>query len=347
MPWSTPRATGRRRATSTSGRTSATPAPATATSSGAAPLSDGAEFETRDCDGFSLGFDTLAVTQLESDGDGLVAVGMVFNDDLDWALYDGPWDDAVPDFRRVALHELGHWLGLDHENLVPSIMASFAGDTASLQADDVDGVRFLYGPTGPPPPPPPPPFDPEVACRQGQLRAAGTLCRRHFSCEAKRAKQPAKDPAGLERNACQEEAASRFELRFDGAASPSCLWSTSGAAALPLVADAASLAEAGLLTGADPASLADAKLRQRLLRRAGRACAEAFGAESRFVLSESEARRAKQRAAARAGLVGAATDAIARAAADGVVYGGAEPGASADAIDLLVDGFAASAAGGE
>jgi hypothetical protein len=111
------------------------------------------------------------------------------------------------------------------------------------------------------------------------------------------------------------------------------------------VADAAALGEAGLLTGADPASPADARLRQRLLKRAGRACGETFGAESRFASSENEARRAKQRAAARAAQVGAATDFIARAAEEGVAYGGTDPVAAADEIDALVDAFAAEAAG--
>jgi Matrixin len=312
---------------------------------GRGELTDGAEFETRDCDGSFLDFDTLAVTQIESVGDRTVAVGAVFNDDLAWDVYDGPWDDDAPDFRRVALHELGHWLGLGHENGALAIMASFAGDTQALQADDVDGVRFLYGPTGPPPPPPPPPVDPEVACRQGQLRAAGSLCRRHFACEGKRARRPEKDPDGLRRDACQEAAESDFVARFDAAANPSCLWTESGSAALPLVAEAAALTETGLLAGADPGNPADAKLRQRLLKRAGRACGEAFGAEARFAKSAGEARRAKQRGAARTAFVAAATGAIARAAEHGVVYGGTAPAAVAGELDALVDAYAGQAAG--
>jgi hypothetical protein len=312
---------------------------------GRGDLTDGVEFETRDCDGAFLDFDTLAVTQIESQGDRVVSVGAVFNDDLAWEVYAGTWDDEAPDFRRVALHELGHWLGLGHENAALSIMASFAGDTEALQADDVDGVRFLYGPTGPPPPPPPPPVDPEVACRQGQLRAAGSLCRRHFACEAKRARRTDQDPDGLRRDACQDDAKSDFAARFDAAANPSCLWSEAGAAALPLVADPAALLEAGLLAGADPGNLADAKLRQRLLKRAGRACREAFGAEARFARSAGEARRAKQRGAARTSFVGAATDAIDRAAEDGVVYGGTAPVPAAGELDALVDAYAAQAAG--
>jgi hypothetical protein len=312
---------------------------------GRGDLDDGVEFETRDCDGFSLDFDTLAVTQIESDGDRVVSVGIVFNDDLDWQLYDGFWDDQQPDFRRVALHELGHWLGLDHENRVPSIMASFAGDTDALRADDVDGVRFLYGPTGPPPPPPPPPVDPELACRRGQLRAAKALCRRHLGCEAKRAGAPAKDALGLAREACIDAAEGRFVLRFDAAANPSCLWSASGADALPLVADPAAALETGLLLDADPAIPADAKLRRRLLKRSGRACAAAFAAELRFASHAGEARRANERAGSRAAFLEGAGAAITRAAEEGVVYGGTAPSDAADAIDLLVDGFAAGAAG--
>jgi hypothetical protein len=314
---------------------------------GTGPLDDGAEFETRDCDGFALGSDTLAVTQSLSEGGRFVGAGIVFNEDLDWGIYDGPWNENEPDFRRVALHELGHWLGLGHENGAVSIMASFAGDVASLQPDDVAGARFLYGPTGPPPPPPPPVKDPEVVCRQRQLRAAGELCKKHLRCEAKRAAKPAADPDGLERNACVEAAAERFASRFDTATlgNASCLYAGPAAAALALVAEPAAALEAGLLAGADPTSAADAALRKKLLKTGARACADAFAAEVRFAKSEDEARRANQRAAARTRFVGNATDAVARAAEDGVPYGGTAPPDAADQLDALVDGYAAAAAG--
>ncbi len=315
---------------------------------GAGPLSDGAEFETRDCNGSDLGSDTLAVTQIDSEGGRFVALGMVFNDELDWEIYDGPWNDASPEFRRVALHELGHWLGLDHEDFVPAIMSSFAGDLDALQGDDVAGARFLYGPgPTPPPPPPPTPLPPEVVCRRDQLRAAAAFCRKRFSCEARRASRPDADPLGLRRDACLADAAGGFERRFAEATlpNPGCLWAPAAAEARALVEGPAEPIAEGLLQGADPALRADAALRRRLLRRAGRACDASFTAEARYARSADDARRSAERGRARQGFVQAAGAAIERAAGDGVSYGGTAPLDAAAALDLLVDDFASLAAG--
>ncbi len=57
---------------------------------GVGPLENGAELHWLDCDGFELGFDTLAVTMSESFDGRFEAVGMIFNEDVDWHLYAGP-----------------------------------------------------------------------------------------------------------------------------------------------------------------------------------------------------------------------------------------------------------------
>ena len=49
------------------------------------------------------------------------------------------------DFKRVALHEFGHVLGLDHEDVNPSIMEATISDRFELQDDDIQGVAALYG----------------------------------------------------------------------------------------------------------------------------------------------------------------------------------------------------------
>lgn len=49
-------------------------------------------------------------------------------------------------FFLTALHEIGHAIGLDHENDVPSIMSSFInGSLTALTADDISGAQTIYG----------------------------------------------------------------------------------------------------------------------------------------------------------------------------------------------------------
>ena len=74
---------------------------------------------------------------------------VIFNDKWKWQVYDGRLRSSVKDFRRVAIHEFGHVLGLDHpdeyEETVPAIMNAAVSDIDRLRADDIAGVRALYG----------------------------------------------------------------------------------------------------------------------------------------------------------------------------------------------------------
>ena len=79
---------------------------------------------------------------------------VLFNQERSWATYSGPLQRnedgtvAVHDFHRVAVHELGHVLGLAHPDeagqVVTAIMNSRVSNLDSLQSDDIAGMNALY-----------------------------------------------------------------------------------------------------------------------------------------------------------------------------------------------------------
>ena len=75
---------------------------------------------------------------------------VVFNSTLAWDSFRGPLRGSTRDFRRVALHEFGHVLGLDHpdEALPPQAVVAIMNSTVSsldtLMSDDIAGVKALY-----------------------------------------------------------------------------------------------------------------------------------------------------------------------------------------------------------
>lgn len=80
----------------------------------------------------------------------LVEADVVYNANTSFDIYDGPLSRGSSDgfsgidFRRTALHELGHVLGLGHESRAPAIMAPNIGHLFQLQDDDIAGARALY-----------------------------------------------------------------------------------------------------------------------------------------------------------------------------------------------------------
>lgn len=102
--------------------------------------------------GSSLGADTLAVTEIYYDQgtpNTFAPTDIVFSTSYAWNSYRGPLLDSPIDLRRVALHELGHFIGLDHPDQygqnVAAIMNSVISDTDELTSDDVTGGQYLYG----------------------------------------------------------------------------------------------------------------------------------------------------------------------------------------------------------
>jgi hypothetical protein len=78
----------------------------------------------------------------------------VFNSNLSWNSYRGDLRNAAGggtlyDLHRVALHEFGHTLGLDHPDdfgqSVKAIMNSRVSNIDSLQPDDIRGAQAIYG----------------------------------------------------------------------------------------------------------------------------------------------------------------------------------------------------------
>ncbi|HYE88347.1 MAG TPA: fibronectin type III domain-containing protein, partial [Vicinamibacterales bacterium] len=85
---------------------------------------------------------------------------VIFNSRYRWDSYEGDSRRDVLDFYRVALHEAGHFLGLNHpDEATPkqtqiTIMNSQEANSPidRLQDDDLRGIRALYGLEAPGPP---------------------------------------------------------------------------------------------------------------------------------------------------------------------------------------------------
>jgi hypothetical protein len=104
--------------------------------------------------GTKFGTGTLAVTVLGYRNGNFEETDTVFNSAISWDSYRGELTPPVFDFHRVAMHEFGHTLGLDHpdqaqprQNVV-ALMNSRVSDLDTLAQDDINGVTAIYG-TGP------------------------------------------------------------------------------------------------------------------------------------------------------------------------------------------------------
>ena len=104
--------------------------------------------------GQAFGTRTLAITTFWYMGSTRTESDVVFNTNQSWNSYRGSLrtassGDVLNDFRRVALHEFGHVVGLEHPDdsgqSVVAQMNSTISDLDDLAADDIAGAQALYG----------------------------------------------------------------------------------------------------------------------------------------------------------------------------------------------------------
>jgi len=99
--------------------------------------------------GDTFGGSTIAVTLVTPRNGLYVEADVIFNTAFDFDSYRGRLQQAM-DLRRVALHEFGHVIGLDHpdqanpKQSVIAIMNSTVSGTDSLQLDDINGAKSIY-----------------------------------------------------------------------------------------------------------------------------------------------------------------------------------------------------------
>lgn len=106
---------------------------------------------------FGRSFDgAVAVTTewARNNGRTRIEADVIFNSNLRWNSYRGDLRRAAAggtlyDLRRVAMHEFGHVLGLDHPDedgqRVTALMNSRVSDIDGLRTDDIRGGQALYG----------------------------------------------------------------------------------------------------------------------------------------------------------------------------------------------------------
>lgn len=102
--------------------------------------------------GDPFGSSTLAVATGWRRGSTKVESDVLFNTAFTWNSYRGSLRSGIRDFRRVAIHESGHTLGLDHPDeagqSVSAIMNAFVSSIDTVTADDISGAQSLYGALG-------------------------------------------------------------------------------------------------------------------------------------------------------------------------------------------------------
>jgi hypothetical protein len=86
-------------------------------------------------------YNALAVATIWVSGSTIIEADMSFNTRYNWST-----SGSTYDVQTVALHEFGHWVGLDHSSSYGSIMYyQYKGTQRYLSSDDLAGIRYIYG----------------------------------------------------------------------------------------------------------------------------------------------------------------------------------------------------------
>jgi len=101
-------------------------------------------FSSTACGGDAFGVNTLAITAGWSSGTTIVKADIIFNSNKVWGIYDGPIRFSPEDFRRVAMHEMGHAMGLAHTTISSALMFATASNTFLPTPDDVESLEAIY-----------------------------------------------------------------------------------------------------------------------------------------------------------------------------------------------------------
>ena len=105
-------------------------------------LANGISMATTSC-GAAFGASVLAVHSALLVNNVRTRSRIVFNSNVNWGVFNGPIGGQI-DFRRTAVHELGHGLGLGHANGVGAIMEDTIGSIEVPATDDLNGVASMY-----------------------------------------------------------------------------------------------------------------------------------------------------------------------------------------------------------
>jgi hypothetical protein len=104
-------------------------------------------------DRFTLAVTLLSTSSTNGVSNGFTEADVLFNTAFSWNSYRGNLRNAsgggtLQDFRRVAIHEFGHALGLNHPDdigqSVSAIMNSVTSNTDTITGDDIAGARAIY-----------------------------------------------------------------------------------------------------------------------------------------------------------------------------------------------------------